>query len=87
MNETEIFSYLVSPPTMVGLIIAFAEALKILGLPPKYLPLFDVILGVIIDLLVYGLELGFGVLKSGVIGLALGLSACGLFSGIKNTIS
>ena len=30
MNETEIFSYLVSPPTMVGLIIAFAEALKIL---------------------------------------------------------
>ena len=45
------------------------------------------ILGVIIALLVYGLELGFGVLKSGVIGLALGLSACGLFSGIKNTIS
>ena len=63
MNETEIFSYLVSPPTMVGLIIAFAEALKILGLPPKYLPLFDVILGVIIALLVYGLELGFWCFK------------------------
>lgn len=72
---------------MVGLIMAFAEALKTLGFPHKFIPIFDVVLGIILAMLVYGFELGFGVLKSCIVGAALGLSACGLFSGIKNTIS
>ena len=67
--------------------MAFAEALKTLGFTHKFIPIFDVVLGIILAMLVYGLELGFGVLKSCVVGLALGLSACGLFNGIKNTIS
>jgi hypothetical protein len=86
MNVDELINYLLAPMGQVALIIGLAEMVKKIGFPSKYIPLFDVIVGLIGGLLVYGYEFGYGLTKGFMIGLAIGLSACGLFSGIKNII-
>lgn len=84
MDEKELIAYLFSPIAQVGLIIGIAEIIKRLGLKSRFIPLVDLGLGLASGICVYGLTLGDGIVSGVMIGLALGLSACGLFSGVKN---
>ena len=81
-----LINYLLAPAGQVALIIGLAQLIKNLGLNAKYIPLVDVLLGLVSGLVVYGHEMKLGLLRGFMIGLAIGLSACGLFSGIKNVI-
>ena len=69
----------------VAIIIALAELWKKLELPKRWIPLFDVVLGLIFGMI--GFFRGKTDLYTAImIGLAEGLSACGLFSGTRNTL-
>ena len=75
---------ILAPASQVALIIGLVEVIKKMGCPAKWLPLIDVVLGLASGLAVYGTgDLVLSIMN----GLAIGLSACGLFSGVKNTIS
>lgn len=80
----EMITYLLTPAAQVALIIALAQLLKEVGVPSKIIPIIDLVLGLISGICVFGLLLGKGIPTGIIIGIALGLSACGLFSGIKN---
>lgn len=86
MNIDELINYIFSPVGLTALVIGIAELCKRCGLPTKWIPLFDVVLGIISGLVVYGYEYHLGLIRGFMLGLAIGLSACGLFSGIKNVI-
>ncbi|MCJ7843440.1 hypothetical protein MUB24_21695 [Lederbergia sp. NSJ-179] len=74
----EIYDVLVIP-----LIIGLVEAFKIAGVSKRFLPLIAIGVGIVIGI-VYMTELN---LKQGIlVGIILGLSASGLYSGTKNTI-
>lgn len=67
---------------LIGLIVGLVEVLKKAGLPKKFLPLSSLILGVAAGTLyVYPANLKAGI----IVGLMMGLSASGLYSGTKNT--
>ena len=80
----DLMNYLLAPVGQVALIIGLAQLAKNLGLKAKYIPLFDVLCGLVGGILVYFIEFKYDFIQSIMIGLAIGLSACGLFSGIKN---
>lgn len=80
----ELISTLLTPVVQIALIMGIAEIIKKLGLDHKYIPLVDLALGLIAGLVVYTAHLHFSPVEGIVIGVALGLSACGLFSGVKN---
>lgn len=82
----DLLNYLLAPAGQVALIIGLAEAVKGIGFPKRYIPIFDIVLGLISGLVVYGYEYHLGLVKGFMLGLAIGLSACGLFSGIKNIL-
>lgn len=82
LNMDDVVEYLLAPTTQIALIIGIAEVIKKMGVNPKYIPLLDLVLGLISGFLVYYEDLGLT--KSLMIGLMFGLSACGLFSGYKN---
>ena len=84
MSGEEIITVLLTPSMQVALIMAIAQLVKQLGLPAKWIPVVDVVCGVISGVVVFGILQGLGIVQGIIIGLALGLSACGLFSGIKN---
>ena len=85
MSTTELLNYLLTPAAQVLVIIALAEVVKRMKLfDKKYIPLLDLVLGIISGIVVFGVLQGHGWLNGALIGVALGLSACGLFSGIKN---
>lgn len=66
---------------IVPLIIGLVEAAKRVGLPSKWSPVLAVVLGLLAGImLLFPEDLRQGV----VVGLALGLSATGLYSGAKN---
>lgn len=66
---------------IVPLIIGLVEIVKRAGLPSKWSPVFAVVLGLLAGmLLLFPEDIRQGV----VVGLALGLSATGLYSGTKN---
>lgn len=73
-----------TPTAEVGIIIALAELVKRLGCPTKYIPLVDISLGLVIGIFVHGIGNNMGIINGIMFGIALGLSACGLFSGAKN---
>ena len=75
---------LMTPASQVALIIGIAEIVKKAGLDAKYIPIVDIVLGLLSGILLYGIALGYGIPNGIVTGIALGLSACGLFSGVKN---
>ena len=82
MNDiNQLITYLLTPTAQVALIMAMAEFAKKIGLKKKFIPLVDLVLGLLSGIFVYS---SLGIVQSIVVGLALGLSACGLFSGIKN---
>lgn len=84
MEVKDLLVLLVTPTTQVALIIALAELIKGLGCPTKFIPLIDLGLGILSGILVFGILCDVGIPYGILIGIALGLSACGLFSGIKN---
>jgi hypothetical protein len=86
MNIDELIAYLLTPIGQIALIIGIAEMLKKIGFPSKYIPLLDVIIGLVGGIVVYGISFNYGIIKGIMLGLAIGLSACGLFSGVKNII-
>lgn len=87
MDTTELIKYLLTPAAQVLLIIALAELVKRLELfDKKYIPLLDLVLGIFFGIVFFGVAQGLGWLYGTLVGAALGLSACGLFSGIKNVL-
>lgn len=84
MGVQEVIATLLTPVSQVALIIALAQLIKEIGFPAKFIPVVDLVLGIISGICVYGLMLGYGIGQGILLGIALGLSACGLFSGIKN---
>lgn len=84
MDINELVTTLLTPAMQVALIIAIAEVVKRLGLDSKWIPLVDLGLGLCSGLLIYTAHLHFSPIEGIVLGIALGLSACGLFSGVKN---
>lgn len=83
-NVMDLIAYLLTPTAQIALIIGIAELIKKAGMDSRYIPLFDLGLGLVSGICVYGLALGYGWVNGIMLGLAIGLSACGLFSGIKN---
>lgn len=65
--------------------IGLAEVYKRLGLPKRFIPLVDLFLGLIISIIT-GLSTGKTIINCVMDGLIVGLSACGLYSGVKNTV-
>lgn len=86
MDIDEFMTYLFTPIVQVALIIGLAEVVKRLGMETRFIPLFDVAIGLIGGIMIYGVNLGYGILRGTLIGIALGLEACGLFSGCKNLL-
>ena len=86
MEINELITYLFTPIAQIAIIMAIAEIVKQLGLKSKYIPLVDLGLGLIAGLLVYTAHQGYSPIEGIVLGFALGLSACGTFSGVKNLI-
>lgn len=80
----ELIENLLSPISQIGLIIGIAEVLKRLGVGAKWIPLVDLGLGIAFGVLINWLALGYDIAQSILMGIAMGLSACGLFSGVKN---
>lgn len=86
MDINELLTYLLTPIAQVALIMAIAELVKKAGLKNNFIPLVDLALGLLLGGLVYGVYMHMHPVECFLIGLALGLSACGTFSGIKNLI-
>ena len=84
MDAKELVSQLITPAGQIALVMALAELFKQCGFDKKYIPIIDVILGLVSGLGVFCLLLHYSVEESIILGLAIGLSACGLFSGVKN---
>ena len=84
INEKDIFSFLISPAASISFIIALAEVVKMLGVQTRFIPVFDLLFGLFFGVFIYTREMGISLAKGIVLGLTLGLSACGLFSGAKN---
>ena len=84
MDITELNLFLLTPAAQVALLIGIAELLKKVGVPARIIPIVDLVLGIVSGICVYGLMQDYTIANGVMIGIALGLSACGLFSGIKN---
>lgn len=82
MEVKELVTYLLTPAAQVALIIALAELVKQTGFPTRFIPVVDLVLGLVSGFAVY--HNGLNIVQCAVLGIAIGLSACGLFSGIKN---
>ena len=84
MEINDLLTYLVSPVALVALIIGIAEVMKQSGFPVRWIPIVDVVLGLVFGVLVFTVYQNMQAIEGGIIGLALGLSASGTFSGIKS---
>lgn len=67
---------------IIPIIIALAEIAKRLGLKPKYIPIFDIILGLIAGFVYLSADPKEAIF----LGLGMGLAADGVYSGVKNTV-
>ena len=86
MDIRELTEYMMTPVAQVAIICALAEIMKRLGFPAKWLPVVDLALGILSGVLVFGLMMDYGISTGVLLGFPLGLSACGLFSGLKNVL-
>ena len=87
MDVNDLMQYLLTPTAQVAIIISLAEIIKRAGCPTRWIPLVDLALGLISGVCVYGITMQYGIARGILLGIALALSACGLFSGIKNVIT
>lgn len=67
---------------ILPIIMGIVEVFKRIGLPSKYSPLIAVALGIVISIFYLNLTIKEEIL----IGVILGLSASGLYSGSKNLV-
>lgn len=67
---------------IIPLIVGVVELLKQLGLPSKFAALASVVLGIVIGVVYVSPD---SITQAILVGASLGLSACGLYSGTKNT--
>jgi hypothetical protein len=68
---------------LIPLVIGLSEAIKRIGFNAKFIPVIDLILGLVAGIVF----LSPGDLKAGIIqGIFIGLSASGLYSGTKNIV-
>lgn len=67
---------------LVPIIVALTQIIKVSGLATKFVPLSALLLGVIGAFLIGGVH--SAVILQGIIA---GLTACGLFSGLKATVA
>ena len=86
MDINDLITYLLTPIAQVALIMALAEVAKRVGLKSRWIPLVDLGLGIVAGLAIYTTHLGYTPIEGIVVGIACGLSACGLFSGVKNVM-
>lgn len=84
MDAKEMATMLFTPAAQVALVIGIAEVFKRLGVNARLIPILDLALGLVSGIGVYHFGNKIEIVSSILIGLAVGLSACGLFSGIKN---
>ena len=82
----ELVNYMMTPIAQVAIIIGIAEVMKRVGFPKKYIPVVDLVLGIVLGIIVDGLMMEYGIATGFFVGIALGLSACGLFSAGKNIL-
>ena len=66
---------------LIPILIGVLEAIKRTGFNSKFIPALSIILGILIGIVYSGFELKEGVLS----GVFIGLSAVGLYSGVKYT--
>ncbi|MDL2273969.1 hypothetical protein LJC34_05465 [Oscillospiraceae bacterium OttesenSCG-928-G22] len=74
----------ISIAVVIAIIVGLAEALKRFGVNPKWIPAFDLAFGVI-GAFLYSRISPMGVAETIFLGLVMGLTAAGLYSGVKNT--
>ena len=86
MTTQQIIEYITEPAFQIAMITCLTEIVKTLGINKKYLPLFDLLFGVVSGIFITGYILGYGILRGAIVGIVLGLAACGLFSGAKNIL-
>lgn len=67
---------------LIPVILGLAEIAKSLGMPKKYSPIVSLVLGIIAGIVYVHPE---NLVAAILVGIALGLSAVGLYSGTKNT--
>ncbi len=79
MDIDSLISYLATPAAQIGVIIAFVQIVRNLGVNTKLLPIASLLIGIVCGIFVYGFISGYGIFKGAVIGVALGLSSSGLF--------
>lgn len=84
MEAEQLIATLFTPAAQIALIMAIAELVKRLGLDKRFIPLVDLGLGIISGVIIYTIYMHMHPVEGVVLGIALGLSACGLFSGVKN---
>lgn len=80
----ELTNFVLTQSIAVAIIMGLAQIFKQLGLNSKFIPVIDVILGMVLGIVFFASQ---GVQYGIVIGIILGLESCGLFSGAKNTIN
>lgn len=80
----DLTNFVLTQTMAVAIIMGLAQVIKGLGLNNKFIPIVDIVLGVILGLVFFA---GQGIQYGIVIGIILGLEACGLFSGSKNVIT
>lgn len=68
--------------SLVTFIIGYIS--KFLGINSKYIPLQNIIIGVISGVIIYGLKLEYNIFNAIVMGLISALSAGGLYDSINN---
>lgn len=66
---------------IISILTGINEIEKQFIVDKKYIPLFSLVMGIIITLLAYGVNI-----NNVIIGIINGLSSCGLYSGVKNTM-
>jgi len=69
---------------ITAVVIGVVQVAKQMGLPTKFAPLVAVLFGVIAAIGLSFFQATFAVIITGVI---IGLSACGLYSGVKTTVA
>lgn len=67
---------------IIPLILALIELFKRGGLPAKYSPFIGVVFGLLFGIFYLAADIKEGI----IVGLMLGLSASGLYSGVKNLL-
>lgn len=67
---------------LVPIVLGLVEAVKQAGMPSRYAPILSLAFGVAGTFLMSGVVAGSGVIQ----GLIVGLSAVGLWSGVKSSI-